>query len=121
MTRKAIPKKDRLAVYQKYGGHCAYCGCKLEYKEMQVDHVESVYAHNGKDEMSNYMPSCRMCNFYKSTSNVEDFRLRLQTLHERLRKPFIYRLAVKYGLVLEDHKDIKFYFEEVENETHGAI
>lgn len=24
---------------------CAYCGCDLEYKDMQVDHVKSVYAN----------------------------------------------------------------------------
>lgn len=43
MGRKPIPKKIRKQVYQKYNGHCAYCGSKLEYKDMQVDHVISVY------------------------------------------------------------------------------
>lgn len=42
MARKAIPKKVRELVYKKYGGHCAYCGCKLEYKDMQVDHIEDI-------------------------------------------------------------------------------
>lgn len=41
MSRKLIPKKIREQIYQKYDGHCAYCGCKLEYKDMQVDHVSS--------------------------------------------------------------------------------
>ena len=43
MKHKAIPKKIRQQVYDKYNGRCAYCGCKLEYKDMQVDHIESVY------------------------------------------------------------------------------
>jgi 5-methylcytosine-specific restriction endonuclease McrA len=39
MARKAISKKMRLEVYNKYNGHCAYCGKELEYKDMQVDHL----------------------------------------------------------------------------------
>lgn len=31
MLRKPIQKKIREQVYKKYNGHCAYCGCKLEY------------------------------------------------------------------------------------------
>ena len=30
MKRKAIPKKVREAVYNKYDGHCAYCGKELD-------------------------------------------------------------------------------------------
>lgn len=35
----AISKKTREAVYQKYGGRCAYCGRPIAYKDMQVDHL----------------------------------------------------------------------------------
>lgn len=104
MKRKAVSKKMRLKVYEKYHGHCAYCGCELEYKDMQVDHIQSVYAHDGSDDINNLMPACRMCNFYKSTFNIEDFRLRIQSINERLSKLFIYRLAIKYGLVEETQK-----------------
>lgn len=30
MSRKQIAQKIRKQVYQKYNGHCAYCGCKME-------------------------------------------------------------------------------------------
>lgn len=40
MKRKSIPTKVRKRVYEKYGGQCAYCGEPIEYKEMQVDHME---------------------------------------------------------------------------------
>lgn len=30
---KAIPKAVRQKVYQKYGGHCAYCGRPIDYKD----------------------------------------------------------------------------------------
>lgn len=116
--RKAISKADRLAVYNMYDGHCAYCGCMIEYKDMQVDHVVSIYAHNGVNVMDNYMPACRMCNFYKSTYPLDVFREQLGKLPERLEKQFIYRLAKKYGLVEEQPQKIKFYFEIME-EQHG--
>ena len=43
-NRKVISKKDRELVYKMYDGHCAYCGCELELKDMQLDHFNSIYA-----------------------------------------------------------------------------
>ena len=120
MNRKSIPQSVRKAVYQKYGGRCAYCGCELEYKDMQVDHIVPVYHisplhwDNLGNEIENLMPSCRMCNFYKSTFSIEEFRERLQTMTDRLEKTFIYRLSKKYGIVTERKEPIRFYFEKVE-------
>ncbi len=119
MSRKPIPKKIRQQVYEKCNGHCAYCGCELEYKDMQVDHIESVYLaelrnNEVDDTLSNYMPSCRMCNYYKSTSTIEQFRNKLTgMLMENVRRPFDYRLALKYGLIKEDIKPVVFYFEKL--------
>lgn len=117
MSRKPIPKSVRKKVYQKFNGRCAYCGCELAYKDMQVDHIKSVYGNNGSNDIENLMPSCRMCNFYKSTYSLDDFRKNLETLHERLQKQYIYRLALKYGLITEHKDKIVFYFEkEKEND-----
>lgn len=117
MKRKAISKQNRQIVYAKYNGHCAYCGCELEYKDMQVDHIESVYhaerkGENTDDSIENYMPSCRMCNFYKGAGDIEYLRKRLtEELVRNMRKPFDYRMALKYGLIEEHIKPIVFYFE----------
>lgn len=125
MSRKPISKNMRLQIWEKYNHHCAYCGCELKYEEMQVDHIESVYISSMKnhwkdtqnDEIDNLMPSCRMCNYYKSIGSIESFRRNLQeTLMHNVRRPFDYRLAVKYGLVIEDVKPIKFYFEQFKEE-----
>lgn len=115
--RKAISKSDRLKVYEKYNGHCAYCGCQIEYKDMQVDHMVSVYWYGGSNEFSNYMPACRACNFYKSSMTLEKFREQLQTLTDRLKREFIYKLALKYGLVKESNEPVKFYFEKVDGSS----
>ena len=32
--RKPIPKQVRRLVYEKYAGHCAYCGKEIKYEEM---------------------------------------------------------------------------------------
>ncbi|MCI5852291.1 MAG: HNH endonuclease [Clostridiales bacterium] len=53
MIRRTIPKHIRQQVYEKYGGHCAYCGKALEYKEMQVDHLIPLRS-GGADNMENY-------------------------------------------------------------------
>lgn len=129
MKRKPISKKIRHQVYKKYGGRCAYCGCELKYEDMQVDHIDpcalndptSRGGHEVKktpkelNDTSNLNPSCRMCNFYKSSFSLEKFRERLQsTLLKNVRMPFQFRLAEKYGIVEIHEKKIEFYFEKWE-------
>ena len=107
---KPIPKAVRKQVYEKYNGHCAYCGRPIDYKDMQVDHIKAKYA-GGADELNNYNPACRMCNFYKSTMDIDHFRDQLKLVRERLHKVYIYRLSLAYGLIEEKDNDIEFYFE----------
>lgn len=108
--RKTINKKQREQIYNKYNGRCAYCGQKIEYKEMQVDHIKAKYL-GGEDRIENYVPSCKLCNFYKSTLDIEEFRKRIETIPQRLNRIFIFRLAVKYGLIEIKNKKIKFLGE----------
>ena len=42
--RKRITAAQRMKVWQKYNGHCAYCGCEIMLEEMQVDHIVSAGA-----------------------------------------------------------------------------
>lgn len=123
---KKIKKSDRIKVYEKYNGHCAYCGCELEYKDMQVDHVQSVWQNEYRrdylnvkaksndeiDNLDNYMPSCRSCNLYKSSSDLEVFRKNLtEVMMKNLQKDFRYKMALKYGLIKEEIEPVQFYFE----------
>lgn len=120
--RKNISKKKRLQVYEKCKGHCAYCGCELDIKDMQVDHIEPIYKYETAygagaagflDDIENLLPACRQCNFYKSTFSIEDFRKRIQRIKDNLQKTFIYKLALKYGIVTENDKPIVFYYEKM--------
>ena len=111
--RKALSKDMRRKVYEMYGGHCAYCGREIDIKDMQVDHVQSVYL-GGEDELSNYHPACRQCNFYKSTMSVEGLREQLGLIVGRLEKQLTFRLALAHGLIRLTGRPVKFYFEEYE-------
>lgn len=114
----SFSKEIRKKIYDKYNGHCAYCGCVLDIKDMQIDHINSKYISEYYNEeidnsLNNLNPSCRQCNFYKSTKSIEQFRHDLEdTIWHNLEKMFNYRLLKKYGQVEEHKTKIKFYFEE---------
>lgn len=112
-TRITFNKKTKLSVYEKTKGKCAYCGCVIEIRKMQIDHIVPIEVL-GTNDLENLLPSCKMCNFYKSTYHIDLFRHKVETLVERLEKAFIFRLAVKYGLVEIKNKRILFEFERIE-------
>lgn len=80
--RRKLTKDERMAVYEKTNGHCAYCGCELEYKDMQVDHVIPIngWSEQGEDTLDNMLPACRSCNHYKSRSTLEGFRKMVENM-----------------------------------------
>jgi len=112
-----MTKAERLQVYNKYGGHCAYCGKAIEFKDMQVDHIEPkrmYYAYpEGADRIENLNPSCRRCNHYKRAHDLEVFRIILKTLHKRVQEQYICKVAEDYGIIKIEPWDGKFYFEKV--------
>lgn len=122
-----ISKSERLIVYDKYNNHCGYCGVKFDsMKDMQVDHmkpkwqlgeVKSLADYNYIHSMDNLMPSCRTCNHYKRGCNLEGFRKKMKTLHERVCSHYIGKVALKYGIVTLNPFDGVFYFEKtIQNE-----
>ena len=107
-------KIDRKKVFEKYNGHCAYCGRKIEYKDMQVDHVKP-QRNGGSDNLDNLMPSCRTCNHYKRANSLEAFRDMISKIPCKLaRDSYIYKVGIAYGFYDSKQKDIKFYFERIE-------
>ena len=112
-------KSVRRAVHGKYAARCAYCGKKIEYEDMQIDHI-APKGRGGTDEISNLNPACRRCNFYKSTLTMEKFRSRIKTLHERVMKNYTSKVAEDYGIITVKSWDGRFYFEKVEIESREA-
>jgi 5-methylcytosine-specific restriction endonuclease McrA len=123
--------KKRLAIYNKFGGKCAYCGSDLNGK-FQIDHVipqalfwnhvrykkrvPSFLTHLNESDVNhqdNLVPSCQSCNNYKSTMDIETFRGELEKLVERLNKRSTqYKIAKRYGFIEERSFRVEFYFEK---------
>lgn len=129
-------KINRQLVLEKFGSKCAYCGCNIDLKSMQVDHViskrnfvwtlknwrvvkiPSFLTHlteNDVNHFDNLFPSCRFCNKFKDVYSLEDFRKELFNQIERVNiYSANYRMAKRYQLVKEIPKEIVFYFENYE-------
>jgi len=107
-------KAERMQIYDKYNGHCAYCGKAIGHKDMQVDHIDPQCRYADKtvaDRIENLNPSCRRCNHYKRAASLETFRKMLKTLHERTQKIYINKVAEDYGIIKMHVWDGLFYFE----------
>jgi 5-methylcytosine-specific restriction endonuclease McrA len=126
-------KQQREKIHQKYNAKCAYCGCDVTVRQMQVDHVipktffiEHVrkkirvpyfLTHLTESDVNhddNLNPSCISCNKWKSAHDLETYR---NEIYEQVKRLNIYssnyRMAKKYGLIQETLKPIKFYFESI--------
>jgi len=104
-------KTNREIIYNKYNGHCGYCGKEIDYKDMQIDHIKPK-AIGGRDENDNYMPACRRCNHYKRTLGLEGFRQYITMLDERIVKNYITKVGIDFGIIELNKFNGVFYFEE---------
>ena len=119
--RRRIPKDVRIRVFNLCNGHCAYCGCKIDPKQMQVDHYLSFEfgfaIAQGKGDINsegNYLPACRSCNYYKAGMHIEQFRRMVSKWHEILMRDSVtYRNAVRFHQVIPAQHTPVFYFERM--------
>lgn len=117
----------RYHVFQKYSGHCAYCGSTILLEKFQVDHFISkmyFYGHqsiNGcrLNDISNLMPSCASCNLSKKHLDIETFRLKISSLPNLFNTYFpAFRLSVRYGLIYTYEQPVIFYFEKLNSNNN---
>ena len=131
----AFSKKQREKIHSKYNGKCAYCGCEISVKQMQVDHIipqrnflshvknrfriPYFLTHLTEDDVNhedNLNPACVVCNKWKSAHDLELFRSELFEQIKRLNSySSNYRIAKRYGLLEETLRPIKFHFEQFLN------
>ncbi len=124
-------KIDRQEIYDKFHWHCAYCGIEIDIKAMQVEHIIpkanfDMYVCNKfkvppflthlrkwhENHPDNLFPSCRKCNHYKNTFDLETFRRELGKQLERLQDNTNYKLAKMYWRIQDTPNEIIFYFEK---------
>jgi hypothetical protein len=108
-------KNKRLEIYNKYGGHCAYCGDKIKYENMQVDHwwpktLRHLYPFD-IDNPDNTMPSCQPCNIHKGGMRPDWWRSLLSRQVAILLNNANFKRALRFGQVKIQESPIVFYFE----------
>lgn len=135
-----MKKKDREIIFNKFGGKCAYCGCELQ-KGWHVDEIEPVrrnhrwnqekrryeldketpFTHPERMHIDNQFPSCASCNINKHSESLEEFRKSIAGYMKHLNEISTqYKIAKRYGLVVETDKPVKFYFESIRTLNPGA-
>ena len=113
IKRKKLSKAERIKIYDKCNRRCAYCGCDMEYKDMQVDHAQPLRC-GGADEISNMLPACRSCNHYKATLTIEKYRKYIEDIPERLNRDSIpFSVGKRFGVVEGNYKHVVFWFEKL--------
>jgi len=118
--RRKLTKSERHSIHQKTTGHCAYCGCEITLKTMQVDHIIAL-DRGGKDEIDNMLPACRSCNHYKHTLTLEDFRAAIERFPAVLARDSVtYRNAVRFGMVVPEPHRVVFYFERMDERVEKS-
>lgn len=100
----------RREIYNLFGGKCAYCGKKLDFDDMTVDHVLP-QCKGGTNDPENTYPACYLCNNQKADMTLEEFREYISNIEEELDTNKAYRLALRFNKISVKPRDIKFYFE----------
>lgn len=118
---KDITYTKRKAVFKKYGGKCAYCGCELNENNYNVDHINPLFrgrkqsqlkVQKGSSKIENLNPSCYSCNCSKSSYTIEQWREQLELKTKRLiRDSSQFRIALRFGLIKEVKNNVVFYYE----------
>lgn len=119
-------KVDREAVYDMFGGRCAYCGNRLDKAHFQVDHIQHLYCDETdksprfflRNENGGYtFPVCPRCAQWKGGHTLEAFRQRIEQQPLRLLKSSApYRLAKDFGLIdTTETSHVLFWFEVYRN------
>ena len=102
-------KLNREKVFNKTNGHCAYCGCELDFFNFEIDHIIPK-KRGGNNRIENLYPCCRDCNIFKYDNEIEEFRRKVSNI---ILDTFHGRIASKFYKI--QPKEIVFYYEENNN------
>jgi len=127
-----MAKIDRDAVFNKYGGLCAYTGKPLG-PDWQVDHCRprSNWLWHQKwntaevDGRENLLPAIKIINHYKRGLTLEEFRARMSAFHLQLAKlpkrtqrpktvsriAYMHEIAALFDITPQKPFSGQFYFE----------
>jgi hypothetical protein len=130
-----MKKADRIKIFNKYNGLCAFSGTPLE-DDWQIEHIEPVRRNIKQagclcpenDCFENMIPVQKLINHYKHSLTLEEFRnWYLGNLHLTLKKlpknprteksikriAYILEIANYFGITEDKPFDKIFYFERL--------
>lgn len=96
----------RRAVWNKYGGRCAYCGAEIELRKC---HMDAYYPDKGLIQ-SNMMPACDSCYGHKKGKTPAEFQAYIESCMNSVKKNHLYKTAKRYGMVIESPRGVSFYY-----------
>ncbi|SKC88460.1 HNH endonuclease [Maledivibacter halophilus] len=70
---KKLKKENKKYIYIRDCGMCYFCGKKLLFKQMSLDHYFPK-SKGGPDDIFNLVCSCRKCNKYKKSFVPDDYK-----------------------------------------------
>lgn len=129
-TASLSRKEIRVSIWKMMQQRCAYCGQKVEYSKMQVDHIKPLLRgvsdrqlaaqprralKKGLDTLENSHCSCARCNKWKSDYSLEEFRKVVAGRVKALTNSSpTFRLLLDYGFVqITQPPVVRFYFETI--------
>lgn len=78
-ARGLVPPLSRRELFHRDGGLCLYCGNKLSFREMQIEHVLP-RSKGGPHAWTNVVSACEPCNRHKDDRNPEQAGMKLLAL-----------------------------------------
>jgi hypothetical protein len=87
---------------------------KDEYEWKDRRYVSDGCVYPERFNLANQMPSCASCNINKHSGTLEEFREAIMGYMKHLNGINTqYKIAKRYGLVVETNIEVKFYFETI--------
>ena len=71
--RRKISKMLRYDLWYETNQRCGYCGMKISYLDLAIDHKIPV-KQGGSDDRENLVSSCWRCNSMKNNRTPEQFK-----------------------------------------------
>lgn len=123
-------QQQRDFIFEKYAGHCAFCGCALKkgWHVSPIEQPQTAVGADGKlkklnDEIENKLPSCSACGLSRiqhsvngKIMSVESFRKSLTFGFNCMKLNPYYKKAIRYGLIKETGRPVTFYFEQLKKQ-----
>lgn len=78
-SRNLVPTLTRRELYHRDGGLCMYCGIRLSFSHMQIEHVIP-RSKGGAHSWRNVVATCEGCNRYKDDRTPEQAGMKLLAL-----------------------------------------